>query len=185
MQPSDIVSAGIPPRVELEEMLACPSSTDVPRNWLDSEGKKLTQCRGHPGHFFGSSSTRQRDRRGSDPGYVRGGGVIGEWLGLSKLLPGAASAAKAVFRVATHQVDGADEDRPVAVVSPGGKAEIRILRTTSQDSRADQLIRVTARWRTARGRPFSRSAVSVSISVQDIRDLLVEVESKQPVIVLV
>lgn len=36
MQRSDIVSAGIPPRAELDDMLACPSSTDVPRLWLDA-----------------------------------------------------------------------------------------------------------------------------------------------------
>lgn len=166
--------------------------------------------------------------------------MIGEWLGLSKLLPGAASAAKAVYdrvvgnsprlnfdttsggielhvfntrdetiivetvqasppllgfsegealrdvlRAATHQVNDADGDRPIAVISPGEKAEIRILRTTLQGNQADQIIRVTARWRTARRRPFSRSTVSVSISVRDIRDLLVEVDRKQPGIVLV
>ncbi|MHC2617976.1 hypothetical protein ACVIW2_000007 [Bradyrhizobium huanghuaihaiense] len=34
MQRSDIVSAVIPPRVELDQMLAFPSSTNVPRTWL-------------------------------------------------------------------------------------------------------------------------------------------------------
>ncbi|MDH6263816.1 hypothetical protein [Bradyrhizobium sp. BR13661] len=36
MQRSDIVSAGIPPSVEVDEMLACPSLTDVPPIWLDA-----------------------------------------------------------------------------------------------------------------------------------------------------
>ncbi|MDH6263815.1 MAG: hypothetical protein EKK33_07505 [Bradyrhizobiaceae bacterium] len=166
--------------------------------------------------------------------------MIGEWLGLSKLLPGAASAAKAVYgrvvgksprlnfdttsggielhvfntkdetiivesvqaspsllgfsegaalrdvlRAATHQVNGADEERPIAVISPGEKAEIRILKTTLEGNQADQLIRVTVRWRTARRRPFSKSVISIRISVRDIRDLLVEVDRKQPGIVIV
>lgn len=42
-----------------------------------------------------------------------------------------------------------------------------------------------AHWRAARRRPFSRSAISIPTSVRDIRDLLVEVDRKQPGIVLV
>ncbi len=41
MQRSDITSAGIPPRAELDKMLASPSSTDVPRLWL----AQLSQAR--------------------------------------------------------------------------------------------------------------------------------------------
>jgi len=36
MQRSEIVSAGIPPRADLAQMLACPSSTDIPRIWLEA-----------------------------------------------------------------------------------------------------------------------------------------------------
>lgn len=35
MHRSDIVAAGIPPRAELNKMLASPASTDVPPPWLD------------------------------------------------------------------------------------------------------------------------------------------------------
>ncbi|MGY4566945.1 hypothetical protein [Bradyrhizobium sp. USDA 3256] len=166
--------------------------------------------------------------------------MIGEWLGLSKLLPGAASATKTIYdrvigksprlnfdttsggielhvfntrdetvivetieasppllvfsegptlkdtvRGAVQQVRGADHERPIAVLSPGEKAEIRILKTRIEDEAADQLIHVTACWRTARRRPFSRSSVTVKISVRDIRDLLVEVDRKQPGLVIV
>jgi len=161
--------------------------------------------------------------------------MISEWLGLSKLLPGTASAAKAVYdrvmetapRLNFDTTSGGIElhvfntrgetkilrpSRPRRLYSaspkekycatssgeqrirsmvqmriarsPGEKAEIRILRTTLQGNQADQIIRVTARWRTARRGPFPRSTVSISISVRDIRDLLVGVR-KQPGIVIV
>lgn len=161
--------------------------------------------------------------------------MISEWLGLSKLLPAAATAAKSIYdrvvgrspklnfdttsggvelhifntrdetiiverieatprmlgfsegqeirdvvRAAVHQVRGSTGERPIAVLSPGGKAEIGVLKAQIEDLEADQLIRVAAYWRTARRRPFSRSSVSIKISVRDIKDLLVEVERKQP-----
>ena len=83
-------------------------------------------------------------------------------------------------RAAVQQVRGSTNDRPIAVLSPGGKAEIGILKHQIEDASRDQLIRVTAYWRTARRRPFSRSSVSIKIGVQDIKDLLVEVDRKQP-----
>jgi hypothetical protein len=39
---------------------------------------------------------------------------------------------------------------------------------------------VTAFWRTARRRAFSRSSVTTKIAVQDIKDLMIEVDRKQP-----
>ncbi|UFW46286.1 MULTISPECIES: hypothetical protein [Bradyrhizobium] len=166
--------------------------------------------------------------------------LIGKWLGFSKLLPAAASAAMAVYdrvvgksprlnfdttsggielhvfntrdetiivetiqasppllafsegealrdtiRAASGQVNGPDTDRPIAVVSPGQKAEIRILRTKLEGNQPDQLICVTVSWRTARRRRFSRSSISIQVSVRDIRDLLVEVGRKQPGVMLV
>ncbi|WP_038976020.1 hypothetical protein [Bradyrhizobium japonicum] len=165
--------------------------------------------------------------------------MIGEWLGLSKLLPGAASATKAVYdrvigksprlnfdttsggielhvfntreetiivetiqasppllafsegaalrdtiRAASDQVRGPNANRAIAVVSPGEKAKIRILRTKLDDNQLDLLIRVTVSWRTARRRPFSQSSISIRTSVRDIRDLLVEVDRKQPGLVI-
>lgn len=86
-----------------------------------------------------------------------------------------------IARAARNQVSGGPSDRPIAVVSPGGKAEIRVLKPKlDDDADLGQVIRVTAYWRTARRRPFSRSSVSVKISVRDVEDLLVEVDRKQP-----
>jgi hypothetical protein len=84
-----------------------------------------------------------------------------------------------VARAAIHQVRGTTGERPIAGLSPGGKAEIRILKAQIEDAQADQIVRVTTCWRTARRRAFSRSSVSRKISVRDIRDLLVEVDRKQ------
>jgi hypothetical protein len=50
---------------------------------------------------------------------------------------------------------------------------------------ADLLIRITVHWSTAQRRAFSRSSISTKISVRDIRDLLVEVDRKQPGIAFV
>ena len=83
------------------------------------------------------------------------------------------------MRAAIAQVRGPIA-RPIAVVSPGGKAKIQILKSRIDDSSPDQIIRVTAFWRTARRRAFSRSSVTIKIGVQDIRDLMVEVDRKQP-----
>lgn len=35
-QQSDVVRCGIPPRAELDAMLASPRSTDIPRNWISA-----------------------------------------------------------------------------------------------------------------------------------------------------
>lgn len=67
----------------------------------------------------------------------------------------------------------------------GRKAEIRILKAQIEDTELDQIISVTARWRTAQRRPFSRGSVSMKIRVRDIRDLLVEAGRKQPGIAFV
>jgi hypothetical protein len=86
-----------------------------------------------------------------------------------------------VVRAAIDQVNGPTGDRAIAVLSPGAKAEIGILKhRVDDDANLDQLIRVTTYWRTARRRAFSRSSVSMKISVRDIRDLLVQVDRKQP-----
>jgi hypothetical protein len=88
-------------------------------------------------------------------------------------------------RAAIDQVSGPTGDRPIAVLSPGGKAEIGILKHRLDDANLDQLIRVTTYWRTARRRAFSRSSVSMKISIRDVRDLLIEVDRKQPRMFLV
>lgn len=85
-----------------------------------------------------------------------------------------------VVRAARDQVSGSPRDRPIAVLSPGSKAEIGVLRPKLDDQSLDQIIRVTAHWRTARRRAFSRSSVSIKIAVQDIKDLMIEVDRKQP-----
>jgi len=85
-----------------------------------------------------------------------------------------------VVRAARDQVSGSRGDRPFAIVSPGGKAEIGVLKPKLDDAGRDQLIRVRVQWRTARRRLFSRSSVSMKISVRDINDLLIEVDRKQP-----
>ena len=82
-------------------------------------------------------------------------------------------------RAAVAQVRG-PIGRPIAVLSPGGKAEIQVLKSHIEDSGPDQIIRVTAFWRTARRRAFSRSSVTIKIAVQDIKDLMIEVDRKQP-----
>lgn len=95
------------------------------------------------------------------------------------------SELKDVVRAAIHQVRGSTGERPIAVLSPGGKAQIGILKAQIETAHADQLIRVTVYWRTAQRRAFSRSSISIKIGVQDIRDLLVEVDRKQPGIAFV
>lgn len=85
-----------------------------------------------------------------------------------------------VVRAAIDQVRGPTGERPIAVLSPQQKAVINLLKVQIEGANSDQLIKVKAYWRTARRRPFSRSMVSMKISVRDIRDLLVEVERKQP-----
>jgi hypothetical protein len=83
-----------------------------------------------------------------------------------------------VVRAAVAQVRG-PIGRPIAVLSPAGKAEIRVLKSRVEDSRSEQIVRVTAFWRTARRRAFSRSSVTIKIAVQDIKDLMIEVDRKQ------
>ena len=82
-------------------------------------------------------------------------------------------------RAAVAQIRG-PIGRPIAVLSPGVKAEIKVLKPRIEDSSPDQIIRVTAFWRTARRRAFSRSSVTIKIAVQDIKDLMIEVDRKQP-----
>jgi hypothetical protein len=84
-----------------------------------------------------------------------------------------------VVRAAVAQIRG-PIGRPIAVLSPTGKAEIRVLKARVEESSPDQIIRVTAFWRTARRRAFSRSSVTTKIAVQDIKDLMIEVDRKQP-----
>jgi hypothetical protein len=74
-----------------------------------------------------------------------------------------------VVRAAVAQIRG-----------PTGRAEIRVLKARVEESSPDQIIRVTAFWRTARRRAFSRSSVTTKIAVQDIKDLMIEVDRKQP-----
>jgi hypothetical protein len=82
-------------------------------------------------------------------------------------------------RAAVSQIRG-PIGRPIAVLSPGSTAKIQILKSRVEESSPDQIIRVTAHWRTARRRAFSRSSVRIKIAVQDIRDLMIEVDRKQP-----
>ena len=83
------------------------------------------------------------------------------------------------MRAAAAQLNG-PIGRPIAVLSPGGKAEIQVRNSRIEDAGPDQIIRVTAHWRTARRRAFSRSSVTIKIGVQDIKDLMIEVDRKQP-----
>jgi hypothetical protein len=84
-----------------------------------------------------------------------------------------------VVRAAAAQVRG-PIGRPIAVLSPAGTAKIQVLKPRVEDSSPGQIIRVTAFWRTARRRAFSRSSVTIKIAVQDIKDLMIEVDRKQP-----
>jgi hypothetical protein len=84
-----------------------------------------------------------------------------------------------VVRAAVAQTQG-PTGRPIAVLSPGGRAEIKMLKSRLEKSTPGQVIRVTAFWRTASRRAFSRSSVTIKIAVQDIMDLMIEVDRKQP-----
>jgi hypothetical protein len=82
-------------------------------------------------------------------------------------------------RAAVAQIQG-PIGRPIAVLSPGSTAKILVTKSRVEGANPDQLIRVTAFWRTARRRAFSRSSVATMIAVQDIKDLMIEVDRKQP-----
>jgi hypothetical protein len=86
---------------------------------------------------------------------------------------------KDTVRAAVAQIRG-PIGRPIAVLSPSGKAEIKVLKSRVEDANPNQIIRVTAFWRSARRRAFSRSSVTTKIAVQDIKDLMIEVDRKQP-----
>jgi hypothetical protein len=107
--------------------------------------------------------------------------IIVERIEASPALLGFSEGRKVMdtVRAATAQVQG-PIGRPIAVLSPGGKAEIKVLKPRTEDSSPDRIIRVTAFWRTARRRIFSRSSVTIKIAIQDIKDLMIEVERKQP-----
>ncbi len=72
-------------------------------------------------------------------------------------------------------------EQPIAVLSPGEKASIKVITFDPFDD-ADQasLIKVRVYWRTAKRQMFSRSSVASKIAVRDIEDLKTAVDRKQP-----
>jgi hypothetical protein len=72
-------------------------------------------------------------------------------------------------------------EQPIAVLSPGEKASLRVITFDPfEDSSQASLIKVRMYWRTAKRQIFSRSSVASKITVQDIRDLKTAVDRKQP-----
>jgi hypothetical protein len=81
---------------------------------------------------------------------------------------------------------GQGVERPVAVLSPGDKASIKVITFDPFDtSDQHQTIKVRMYWRTATRQMFSRSSVGSKISVRDIKDLMTVVDRKQPRITFV
>jgi hypothetical protein len=72
-------------------------------------------------------------------------------------------------------------ERPIAVISPGDRASIRVI-TFDPFEESDQAKMIKARvyWRTVTRKTFSRSSVASKITVQDIKDLKTALDRKQP-----
>jgi hypothetical protein len=76
---------------------------------------------------------------------------------------------------------GHGAEQPIAVLSPGGKASIKVITFDPfDDTDRTSLIKVRMYWRTAKRQMFSRSSVGSKITVRDIKDLKTAVERKQP-----
>jgi hypothetical protein len=76
---------------------------------------------------------------------------------------------------------GKGVEQPIAVLSPGGKASIKVITFDPfEDSDQTSLIKVRMYWRTAKRQIFSRSSVASKITVRDIKDLKTAGDRKQP-----
>jgi hypothetical protein len=72
-------------------------------------------------------------------------------------------------------------EQPIAVLSPGDKASIKVITFDPfEDSDQTIMIKVRMFWRTAKRKTFSRSLVTSKITVQDIKDLKTAADRKQP-----
>lgn len=61
-------------------------------------------------------------------------------------------------------------EQPIAVLSPGDKASIKVITFDPFEDSDQTMIKVRMYWRTATPKTFSRSSVSSKIAVQDIKD---------------
>jgi hypothetical protein len=76
---------------------------------------------------------------------------------------------------------GHGDEQPIAAISPGGKASVKVITFDPFDtSEPHQTIKVRMCWRTATRKRFSWSSVSSKITIQDIKDLKTAVDKKQP-----
>jgi hypothetical protein len=76
---------------------------------------------------------------------------------------------------------GFSTEQPIAVLSPGEKASVKVITFDPfDDSDQTSLIKVRVYWRTAKRQMFSRSSVASKIAVRDIKDLTTAVDKKQP-----